>query len=508
MLKFMWRWLKNLDLQSLDNLCPIALIASCVSFSLLVASGGGLLVDPQRLENIYTDVALGITAGIFAVVVSLSLVAIQFASQEYGHRIMALYTKSAIFWSTIIVYLGLLIATILLEAVFEASKDPKYATMIVAGAILALTLLLPHFVITAHYLRPEFIIKKLLRRIDSDYLQEAERQLQEKEQAEESDFIPALDGDRDRLIPVVEIVIRSINRDDLATTRTAMEHLEKTYTRVAESSEQRLLDWYFLYKAQRIGVKALSGSVEDEAAVRAVRLIGIVGRRGPAGDKAVEYIRGLGLASLKREAELVTRQIIKSLREVFGRNPEPKAKEAVLAAYRDLAAAFTASKTEKSLGTLADHLSGMTREVLWDRQAVEEAHERDGSARRWLLETLRAPLYFMRTKSFESASGYEQKTPDQADRDWGYRSLELLGAIGQDCATSQLNEVVLHIVQTLRDLGVAAAQRNDDATAERVISTVLRIERAVGRHERNVIATTDFVKGEIERALERTQVTA
>ena len=109
---------KALDLKSWDVWFPLAFIELFAVFAIVVGAGGvGFGIDSrdaEQLRSIYTDIGVQTTAGIFAIVMSLSLVAIQFAAQEYSHRIMEYYIKSVIFWSTVVVYLGVMIGSILL----------------------------------------------------------------------------------------------------------------------------------------------------------------------------------------------------------------------------------------------------------------------------------------------------------------------------------------------------------------------------------------------------------
>ena len=54
-----------------------------VGFSFLIPEE-----DVERIHILYTEIGVQTTAGIFAIIISLSLMAIQFAAQEYSHRIM------------------------------------------------------------------------------------------------------------------------------------------------------------------------------------------------------------------------------------------------------------------------------------------------------------------------------------------------------------------------------------------------------------------------------------
>ena len=125
-LRLVYKVSSALDIKSWDNWFPLSLIALFVVLGFPVALGAfdfGLTgKDVDRFGVIYTDIGIQTTAGIFAIVISLSLVAIQFAPQEYSHRIMEYYVRSVIFWSTLVVYLGISRCKRLLSEFTRTSK--------------------------------------------------------------------------------------------------------------------------------------------------------------------------------------------------------------------------------------------------------------------------------------------------------------------------------------------------------------------------------------------------
>ena len=207
-------------MKSWDNWFPLSVIGMFILLGIPVAFGvfdfGLTGKDVERFQVIYTDIGIQTTAGIFAIVISLSLVAIQFAAQEYSHRIMEFYVRSVVFWSTLIVYLGIIVVAILLQATSDGLESPRIVALVVVASMLAVALLIPHFIVTASYLKPDFVIEKLIGRISAQYI--VGLRLADNGEV-------AISPGHDRLLPVVEITERSIDRGDLTTTRSAIERV-------------------------------------------------------------------------------------------------------------------------------------------------------------------------------------------------------------------------------------------------------------------------------------------
>ncbi|MEK7777579.1 MAG: hypothetical protein AAB303_03025, partial [Chloroflexota bacterium] len=344
----MRRTLKDLDLLSWDNWVPLAVIAAFSGVGILTAFGVISVtgpMDPARFKTIYDSIGIRTTAGILSSIVALSLVAIQFASNQYTHRIMVFYIKSITFWSIITVYLGVIVFSIVVAANRPDSDDPRLAGVIIVVTIMALMLLIPHFLITASFLKPDFIINKLLRRLDSDYLLSIQGNLANRR--------GRLDSKSDRLLPVIEIIESAIKRGDRATTRMAMEQLHDKYLTQAERLNSLLVEQYFLGYLLRVGRKAVSVPDEEEAAVQAVQAIGTVGAHGPAGAMAVEEIRDLGLSASKKGIDPVVSEMIHSLREIFEQTEMPEAKKEVLDTYHLLGQELASAGKRRPVRQLA-----------------------------------------------------------------------------------------------------------------------------------------------------------
>lgn len=442
------RILAWLDLRAWDNWLPLSMVMAFVIAGGLVYAGaisfGPAAVDLERLHILYTEIGIQTTAGIFAIVISLSLVAIQFAAQEYSHRIMEYYIKSTVFWSTIVVYLGVMLAGIVLQAHATEQDDTRVVQLLVMGSGLAIAMIIPHLLVTASYLKPEFIIVKLLRRVDADYLRTAH-------QARGKQPFP-LSPAADRLLPVVELTERSIDRGDLTTARESLRRVHESYVTNGQPLGNEAVDRYYLDHLVRIARKALAQSDEQETANRAVAIIGDIGAAGPAA-LAVDRLDQLGTLALRRDAEVTVRHGIDGLRRIFDATAADDVRQAVLASYREAGRRLATGDKERVL----EHLTV---------QLAEIAH-----------------------------AAWDARQPDI------FRPcLDLLEAAGHDAATGAMLGVVVRVGSAFQQLGVQAVP-TDAGAGKEVLLRLLRVERAVDRREREVISVLEFAKGEIERAI-------
>ncbi|NQW19142.1 MAG: hypothetical protein HQ477_00230 [Chloroflexi bacterium] len=432
-----------IDLKSWDNWFPLGVIAAFVLLGIPVALGvfdfGLAGKDADRFQVVYTDIGIQTTAGIFAIVISLSLVAIQFAAQEYSHRIMEYYVRSVIFWSTLIVYLGIIVLAMLLQARSDGFESPRTVALVLIASILAVALLIPHFIVTASYLKPDFIIEKLLRRISTKYV--AGLKLTS---TGEVDVAPR----NDRLLPVVEITERSIDRGDLTTTRSAIDRVIALQFELKSVVSGAVIDRYFADHLTRIGRKAVNQSDEEEAAARAIKALERIGAEG-APVIAAERIDLLGFIALRNGSDGAVEQMIHSL-SVIAVTQQNEVLFKVIDSYQALVGRLASGGYDQLLIMLADRVSELADQV---------------------------------------PSGVNILS----------RYLDLLESIGHDAADNRLIRVVLHVINVIRDRGVSIAS-NDAAEANAIVLRMLRIEQAMNSSEREALAVIGFARAEVEQA--------
>ncbi len=439
--------MRQIDLTAWDNWLPLGIIAVFGALALIVyldwvelgVAGG----DVERFQTVYTDIGIQTTAGILAIIISLSLVAIQFAAQEYSHRIMEYYMKSVIFWSTFLVYLSVMVSGIVLQARSSPSDDTRIVSVLLVGTLLCLFLLIPHFLVTASYLKPEFIIRKLLGRVDQGYLSS----LWEPGAAWTGRVAPSID----RLLPVVEITERSIDRGDLTTTRSALEQIYDLYSSHTVGQTSPEIDSYFLDHILRIGRKAATNPDEEEAAVQTIEMLGRIGKGGPAA-AAVENIDVLGFLALRKDSDIAVAQMIDSLRQIFDVG-SADVNTRILQIYGDLVRRLATGSDDRLLRQLTDHL-------------------------------------------FEiSQSSYER-----GDLVSVQRCIDLIERVGYNAAVNGMVTVVLNAGAKLQNLATASAG-GQGSIARGIVLNLLRIERAVPSNDRETVAVLEFARGEVERTI-------
>jgi uncharacterized membrane protein len=90
------------DWERISILSLVGIFALLILLSLTGLSPFTLAKADLEMENarsIMDGVGVEGLSAIFAIVISLTLMAVQFASQQYTHRIMDLHIKSLTFWS-------------------------------------------------------------------------------------------------------------------------------------------------------------------------------------------------------------------------------------------------------------------------------------------------------------------------------------------------------------------------------------------------------------------------
>lgn len=164
------------------------------------------------------DVGVGALAGVLAIVISVTMVAVQFSSQ-YSTRVVHLYIKSFAFWLLIGVYIPTIVFNVLLLNQIEAAAaiNIKVIDLSIVLTILCFILIVPYSIFVLSDLRPLQIIEKMLRKIDQKFVKTNEGQ-----------EMP-LPISIDYLLPVAEIIEKAVRSYDRSTIMNGLENMYKDY---------------------------------------------------------------------------------------------------------------------------------------------------------------------------------------------------------------------------------------------------------------------------------------
>ena len=275
-----------------------------------------LISAPMKL-----DIARGILEGvgveglsaIFAIVISLTLMAVQFASQQYTHRIMDLHIKSLTFWSVIAIYLGSLLYNVFALVRLKEPVESMYVELSVLLTALSLVMLVPYFFITMLRLKPESAIGHLLSMVNDEYLRSIQRYFREGE--------TRIPGDVDKVLPVTEIIEKSISSGDRGTARFGIDEIYRCYMAQLSKESEAYVSPLFLKHLLGIGREAII-EADDDSMVQVLEIFGEVGTHAIAQRlnyttrMVLENINLIGLKVLK-DYDVATQQMADSLQDIL-----------------------------------------------------------------------------------------------------------------------------------------------------------------------------------------------
>lgn len=214
--------IKKLKRNLISNLLEILWITDTLAIIFLIL----LITSRFDLFNLNSETTsvlstcISALASIFAIVFSISLVAIQLFSENLGHRLLGLYIRDLFF----IIPFSLNLAALLLDVILLTNFGPQFANYGIVLTILAIVSLVPFFVFTVSFLKPVNVVKKLLDKIEIENLLE----ISFSEKPFYSRYFQ----------PIEDIVITCIQKGDTATAQDVIDLIQgkmnETLTEVSE----------------------------------------------------------------------------------------------------------------------------------------------------------------------------------------------------------------------------------------------------------------------------------
>jgi hypothetical protein len=460
------------DLEKITILSIIGVFAVLIVLTLAEFSPFTLANDDlNNARGILEGVGVEGLSAIFAIVISLTLMAVQFASQQYTHRIMDLHIKSLTFWSVVLIYLGSLLYNVLMLGRLEAPVDIKYVEISMLLTALCFVMLIPYFFITMVRLRPETVINNLLTKLDANYLNTIKGYLEEGE--------TRIPGEADKMLPITEIIEKSIGSGDRGTARFGIGEIYKRYTSDLTKDNEAYVSPYFLGHILGIGREAII-ETDDDSMVQVLDIFGKVGTHTIAQKMdyttkmVLEDIDIIGFKVLK-DYDVATQQMINSL-------------QAMLREYMNVA-----DGSEEILTQIF---------VLYH----------DTSDDLYTLKKYRMVKYLIKSFSELFAVMEEKRHGEAIERTGG-----LLESIGVYGVNLDIRDAIHQSVHLLHRMGLSAAKSNlvwetakgKTTVAERIIDHLLKIEGETLKYKSKskefdiIINEIEYARTDIEKYLKK-----
>jgi hypothetical protein len=248
--------------------------------------------DKTSTISYLSDVGVGALAGVLAIVISVTLVAVQFSSQ-YSPRVMDYFTKAFLF--LIGVYIPTIVFNVLILNRIEegAAISTKMIDISIVLTILCFILIAPYFLYIIHDLRPVPLIARILRKIDQKFV---------KINAGQKIPLPL---NSDHVLPVAEIIEKAVKSNDRSTVGNGLDKMYECYDNVITKENNNFLSEYFLYHFSNIANTAILNSDNDT-----INKIGdiFVKMAEPHNSKEMTYATDNAIVALRQIAESATNQ--------------------------------------------------------------------------------------------------------------------------------------------------------------------------------------------------------
>lgn len=467
--------MKRLKLEDQERIIILVLISVfLVLISLSLAD-----LAPFTLANEDLDNARGVLEGvgveglsaIFAIVISLTLMAVQFASQQYTHRIMDLHIKSLIFWSVVVIYLGSLLYNIFMLGRLSEPIEGRYIEVSMLLTTLCFIMLIPYFFITMVRLRPETVISNLLSKLDEQYLNSIKELLTEGERR-----IPS---EADKLLPITEIIERSIGTGDRGSARFGIEEIFTCYMAYLSTENEVYVSPYFLGHILGVGREAIIEADDDSM----VHVLAIFGKAGTH--------------AITQKMDFTTKLVLENI-SIIGFK--------VLKDY------------DVATQQMIDSLQSMLRAQMSVQESSDELRARiftlcqDAADALITLEKYRLVKYLVNSFAELIDIMVETKHYDEIER-----TGELLEGVGVHAVNLGLRDIIHQSVHLLHRIGISSAKNKlvwytpqaPVNIAERMIDHLLKIEgntlryRAKSKEYDTMINEIEYARRDIEKYLEK-----
>ena len=378
-------------------------------------------------------------AAIVAIVITLTLIAVQLTASAYSPRVIDIFKKNPDMWILLGCYGVSIIYGLFLLKMVEGTEDEVVSQSAIwtLGSVtisfescvsmaywlgaFTFVALFPYMLDVIRLLKPESIIKRLAIEITKDkFLNKKEHPLQ----------------------PIMDIIHGSIMKYDLETTRIGLKEVTERVTEIIDFEGEKEISGHFCKHLERVGKLAVS-KTDEESITEVIENFEVFGKstaeKGLQGATAqtAEFLYGVGVTAAEKGLAVATWREVESL-EAVGKAAVEKSLEKATPQVALYLGHFGKSTAEKGL-------VGETRQIAWTLEAVgvTAVEKRFESAAKKVAMSLGAVGKAATKKGLESAT---------------QRVVESLEALGRTAAEKRLKDVAREAAKYLAELTILSEE--------------------------------------------------
>jgi hypothetical protein len=258
----------------------LVLFASVMWVSYCIFSWCNLFhTDPESARYMLSALVQS-EAAIIAIVITLSLVAVQLTVSSYPRKIMGIFRENFNLWILMILYITIMIYTLVVLKMIRLenirSSIEAHINLSLFLGIFCFSALPPYTYVMLHMLQPATIVEKLSQKIDKNTLFE-----------------------EDTIFLIAKIILDSIKEHDPRTARDSMKTMGDRIRHILETEEftemedsqvsKKIFD--YIYKIYQTAVKM----DDDDTATTIINIVADLSRTSKERNMAMATMRGISL---------------------------------------------------------------------------------------------------------------------------------------------------------------------------------------------------------------------
>lgn len=306
-------------------------------------------------------------AATIALVITLSLVAVQLAAQSYSARVIDVYKNNPDMWILLSIYIAVIFYGLGLLKVIDVGVAGINMELAIFAAyflgFFAFMCLVPYMLKTLNLLKPSTIITLLAIDITKEKVLTS---------------INAEDNTSSKIDPVqpiADMANSALERNDYATVRDGLTTIKNSTIHMLEnihfnSDEEKDLAEHILKHLQRIGIQAVKKENEDStlSAITCINEIGIKTAERKLKEftvSALEMLKNIGTKAVDKKLELAVKKVVLALWDI---GTKAAGKELNLVTETAVQAIWDvgAKAEDENLETIAEWVASALWNVGWE----------------------------------------------------------------------------------------------------------------------------------------------